>query len=239
MKRIFYFLALATLAWTCSSKQDDKQANSAEANDNNQYANAPKQNKKMKKYTNDDFYEDGKLSAEKTLAAYREMFDHYNYPVDDWLLEHMFISDFGLGDFVNVGMGGVFWVNDPVAGYFGHEIFLLPGQMIVEHKHVKTEYPAKMESWHVRHGIAYNFGEVGESEGMPVLPASQNGHITVDKYVKTNRGNITTLNRAEAPHFMMGGPEGCIVSEYANYHDGNGLRFTNPNVVFADVLGNN
>jgi hypothetical protein len=136
-------------------------------------------------------------------------------------------------------MGGVFWINDPEAGYFGHEIFLLPGQMIVEHQHVKTEYPAKMESWHVRHGVAYNFGEVGETAGMPPLPASQEGHITVDKYVKTARGYITTLNRAEASHFMMGGPEGCIVTEYANYHDGNGLRFTNPDVVFADVLGNN
>jgi len=224
---------------SCNSKQEAQNTIGDDANEHNLSESTPKQKPKMRKFTNDDFYENGKLSAEKTLAAYREMFDYYNYPVDEWLLQHMFISDFGLGDFVNVGMGGVFWINDPVAGYFGHEIFLLPGQMIVEHKHVKTEYPAKMESWHVRHGLAYNFGEVGETEGMPSLPASQDGHITVDRFVKTERGLISTLNRVEASHFMMGGPEGCIVSEYANYHDGNGLRFTNPNVVFADVLGNN
>ena len=193
----------------------------------------------MKKYTNEDFYVDGKLSAEKTLAAYKEMFEYYNYPVDQWLLDHMFITDFGLGDFVNVGMAGVFWINDPEGGYFGHEIFLLPGQMIAEHRHMKTEFPPKMESWHVRHGVAYNFGEEGMDESGPELPASQDGSITVTRYVKTERGNIASLNRAEASHFMMGGPEGCIVTEYANYHDGQGLRFTNPKVAFTDVLGNN
>jgi D-lyxose ketol-isomerase len=35
---------------------------------------------------------------------------------------------------------------------------------------------------------------------------------------------------------LFAGPEGAIVTEYANYHDGNGLRFTNPNVEFTDVL---
>jgi len=36
------------------------------------------------------------------------------------------------------------------------------------------------------------------------------------------------LNRLEAPHFMMAGPQGAIVTEYASYHSGDGLRFTNP-----------
>ncbi len=57
------------------------------------------------------------------------------------------VTDFNLGDFENVGMAGIFWVNDPEYKYLGHEIYLLPGQMIAEHKHVVTEYPAKFESW--------------------------------------------------------------------------------------------
>lgn len=167
------------------------------------------------------------------------MFEYYNYPVDQWLLNHMFITDFGLGDFANVGMAGVFWVNKEKDAYFGHEIYLLPGQMIAEHRHEKTAHPAKMESWHVRHGLAYNFGVEGIQENMPEVPASQKGFITSDKYVKTERGNIASLNIAESSHFMLAGNEGCIVTEYANYHDGAGLKFTNPNVVFSDVLGNN
>lgn len=193
----------------------------------------------MKKYTNADFYENGKLSPEKTLAAYKELMAFYDYPVDDWLLDHMFITDFGLGDFVNAGMAGVFWVNSVDGQYLGHEIFLLPGQMIVEHSHMKTEFPAKMESWHVRHGMTYNFGVAGETQGMPALPESQKGHIKSDKFIITQRGHISSLAEEESPHFMMAGPQGCIVTEYANYHDGNGLQFTHPKVVFADILGNN
>jgi hypothetical protein len=40
------------------------------------------------------------------------------------------------------------------------------------------------------------------------------------------------LNRVGAKHFMIAGPQGAIVSEYATFHDGDGLRFTNPNVKF-------
>lgn len=40
------------------------------------------------------------------------------------------------------------------------------------------------------------------------------------------------LPGAETWHFMMGGSEGAIVTEFATYHDGNGLRFSVPNVGF-------
>lgn len=192
----------------------------------------------LKKYTNDDFYVNGKISPEKTLQAYKELFAHYNYPVDEFLLNNMFISDFGLGDFANVGMAGVFWYNDATHGYFAHEIFLLPGQMIVEHRHVATEHPAKMESWHVRHGSIFTFGEGDETPNNPKTPESQKDFITVNNVVELKMNGINTLNRAEAAHFMMAGDQGAIVSEYANYHDGNGLRFTNPHVAFTDILGN-
>lgn len=194
--------------------------------------------KMVKRYTNDDYYVNGQLSADKALQAYKEMFAHYNYPLDEFLLTNMFITDFGLGDFENVGMAGVFWYNDAKHGYFAHEIFLLPGQMIVEHQHVETEHPAKMESWHVRQGSIFTFGEGDETPNNPPTPVSQKEFITVNNVVELKCNGINTLNRAEAPHFMMAGAEGAIVSEYANYHDGNGLRFTNPSVSFTDILGN-
>ena len=57
-------------------------------------------------------------------------------------------------------MAGIFWLNRQDYGYFGHEIYLLPGQMIPEHQHLATDKgPAKMESWHPRHGMIYTFGE--------------------------------------------------------------------------------
>ena len=72
----------------------------------------------------------------------------------------MWVLDFGLGDFAHVGMAGIFWLNRQDYGYFGHEIYLLPGQMIPEHCHLATDKgPAKMESWQPRHGMIYTFGE--------------------------------------------------------------------------------
>jgi hypothetical protein len=112
------------------------------------------------------------------------------------------------------------------------EIFLLPGQMIAEHGHKKTaKGPAKMESWHVRHGMIYTFGEGEATEPAPIqLPESQNGNITCKKVEKGNAGEVDELNRPEAMHFMIAGPEGAIVTEYATFHDGDGLMFTNKKV---------
>jgi D-lyxose ketol-isomerase len=189
---------------------------------------------KLPKYKNEDFYKDGKFQAEKAKEAYFGMMEAHGYPVPEFLRTNMWATDFGLGDFVNVGMAGIFWINDEKQGYFAHEIYLLPGQMIVEHAHEATaKGKAKMESWHVRNGSIYTFGE----EGGPIpagvkLPKSQEQAITVTKCYEMQPGDIRTLNRVTAKHFMMGGPQGAIVSEYATFHDGDGLRFTNPGVKF-------
>lgn len=96
----------------------------------------------LKKYTNADFYKNGVFQQEIAIEAMKEMFVHYNIPFTGFMAENMWVTDFGLGDFENVGMGGIFWVNDPKYGYFAHAIYLLPGQMIPEHAHVKTDFPA-------------------------------------------------------------------------------------------------
>ena len=189
---------------------------------------------KLPKYKNEDFYKDGKFLAEKGKKAYLDMMAKHGYPVPESLRTNVWASDFGLGDFVNAGMGGIVWINDEKQGYFGHEIYLLPGQMIVEHGHEATaKGKAKMETWHVRNGSIYTFGEVGGPipAGLK-LAKSQEKYITVNKCYEMQTGDIRTLNRVGAKHFMMGGPQGAIVTEYGTFHDGEGLRFTNPGVKF-------
>lgn len=181
-----------------------------------------------KKYTNADFYKDGVFQQEVAMKAMKEMFDFYNVPFTSFMNENMWITDFGLGDFENVGMGGVFWVNDSESGYFAHAIYLLPGQMIPEHAHVKTDFPAKHESWMVEKGWVYNFSEVGEeTPDAPSTPVSH-GPIKSKNWVVQNVGDILRLKELGTFHFMMAGPEGAIASEWANYHDNAGLRFTHP-----------
>ncbi len=181
-----------------------------------------------KKYTNADFYTDGKFNEQTAKKAFLDMFEHYGIPFTPFLKANFWVTDFGLGDFEHVGMGGVFWINNPDHRYFGHEIYLLPSQMIVEHYHVESAFPAKHESWQVRCGSVYNFGIGEPTPNPPALPESQKEYITVANYHVMNTGDLSALKESESRHFLMAGEQGAIVTEYGTYHDNDGLRFTNP-----------
>jgi hypothetical protein len=183
-----------------------------------------------KKYTNADFYTDGVFNKEVAFEAFKDMFAFYGEPFTPLMEKEMWVTDFEMGDFEHAGMGGIFWVNDPVHNYFAHEIYLLPSQMIPEHAHFPTTFPAKFESWMVRSGWCYNFSEVGdETPNPPALPESQKESIISKNFAVQQVGDILHLKKSETFHFLYAGPEGAIVSEWASYHDGDGLRFTNSN----------
>ena len=182
----------------------------------------------QKKFTNADFYKDGKFDQEVAKKAFLDMFEFYDVPFTALMEKDIWFTDFGLGDFENTGMGGIFWINDAEHGYFAHSIYLLPGQMIPEHAHVATTYPAKHESWMVEKGWAYNFSEVGdETPNAPAIPATH-GPIKSKNFVVQKVGEVLPLKALTTFHFLMAGPEGAIVSEWATYHDNAGLRFSNP-----------
>ena len=125
------------------------------------------------RYPNEHFYKsDGTFDAEAGKAAFFEMFEAFQYPIVDRLrTDEFWVVDFGMGKFTEVGMGGIFWVNNKEDNYFGHEIYLLPGQMIPEHKHVRTDVSPKMEGWQPRHGWIYIYGE-GDPTPRSVLRVS-------------------------------------------------------------------
>ena len=180
-------------------------------------------------HKNAEFYKGGKFDDQAARNAYFQMMEHFGYPVYDNVRKNMWAIDFGVGRFTDVGMGGIFWVNDKDGLYLGHEIWLLPGQMIPEHWHVKTEFAAKAESWHLRYGAVTLFGEGEATVGAEkIIPASELQFTTARKTTVLRLGDVAPLSKIESKHFMVAGPEGCIVTEYASYHDNNALRFTNP-----------
>jgi len=187
--------------------------------------------KTVKTYTNADFYDaDGKFQEEKAKEAYFDMFQRFHYPISETLRKGIWVLDFHLNDFANVGMAGIFWVNRQEFSYFGHEIYLLPGQMIPEHQHLATDKgPAKMESWQPRHGMIYTFGE-GEPtpELLSKIPASQRDIVKSQHCKPLKIDEVGDLNRREAWHVRVAGPQGALVTEYGTYHDMAGLRFSNP-----------
>ena len=202
----------------------------------NKVASACGPKESLKKYPSEYFYKaDGTFDDEKAKAAFFEMFEYHGYSLTESLKtdERFWVAEFKLGDYSNVGMAGIFWVNDKEHNYFGHEIYLLPGQMIPEHSHHPAEdMPAKHEIWQVRHGSIHTLAQGGSPEDCPVeIPKSQldAGAITCFKAKKLEVGGEDILAKLEEPHFMIAGPEGAIVTEYASYHSGEGLRFTNPN----------
>ena len=192
----------------------------------------PKESKPMA-LKNSDFYKpDGTFDQEAAKKAYFAMMERFGYPVYEKLRKEMWVLDFAVGRFTEVGMGGIFWINDKAGQYLGHEIYLLPGQMIPEHWHVKTaEGPAKAEAWQLRYGAVTLFGEGPETPGaIEKVPASERACVTVKNATVLALGEVAPLVRVESRHFMVAGPDGCIVSEYASYHDMAGLKFTNPKI---------
>lgn len=194
-------------------------------------ANSASQKPAVKTYTNADFYDaQGKFQVEKAKEAYFDMFRRFGYPISETLRKGMWVLDFGLGDFARVGMAGIFWLNREDYKYFGHEIYLLPGQMIPEHSHVATaKGAAKMESWQPRRGMIYTFGE-GEPtpELLDKIPPSQRNVVKSKHCTPLKIDEVGHLNRLTAWHFMVAGPEGALVTEYGTFHDMDGLRFSNP-----------
>ena len=137
-----------------------------------------------------DFYDaSGKFLVDKAKAAYFDMMDTLPLPDPRQLRKEMWVLDFGLNDFVHVGMAGIFWLNRKDYGYFGHEIFLLPGQMIAEHAHVETKQgPAKMESWHVRHGMIYTLRRRRRDEAAAGQAAGEPGEVPHGEALRAARG---------------------------------------------------
>jgi len=192
--------------------------------------------RKLNTYPNEHFYKaDGTFDVEAAKAAYYEMFRFYRYPDCPRLHgEEFWAIDFGLGKFTEVGMAGIFWLNRKEQNYFGHEIYLLPGQMIPEHSHVKTPDAApKIESWHVRHGWVNIYGEGTPTPGVEArIPPSHKACCKAKVEKKLMPGEVGHLAGPEQWHWMLGGDQGGIVTEYATYHDNNALRFSHPDVKF-------
>lgn len=205
---------------------------------------------KIEKKPNSTYYNhDGSFNEEAAKVAYAELFEFHKYSLTEPILsgaentslcgDKLWILDFNLGDFTNVGMAGVFFVNDKEYKYFAHEIYLLPFQMIPQHTHVESEgLPAKHEAWQVRHGDVWTFSKGGNEADLVKYPPdvaealqSQLNAKAVQcfngKHLKL--GEMNALSGLNEPHFMIAGPHGAIVSEYASYHSFDGLVLTNPN----------
>ncbi len=183
------------------------------------------------------FYDaEGAFDEQRARRAYLALMRYYGFPISDNLRENLFVADFGLGAFAEVGLGGVIWVGEKEANYSSIEIFLLPDQMIPEHWHVALEdegVAPKMESWIVRYGRTFTYGDgpATENPSVTVHPI-QAEHVTARHETPLGPGEVTGIRTPLEKHWQQAGPEGCILTEVSTYHDGRAVRFTDPRITF-------
>lgn len=180
------------------------------------------------------FYKDGKFDTEAAKDAIIALCHYHRYPVFEGLRENLWISDYGLGEYERVGLAAYMFVNDEADRYMMLDIYLLPNQMLPEHYHLETEKgDPKLEGWLVRNGLSHVVGEGDETEGIRgKIPESQKKWVTVYNAAATTPGGFVKLNRGTARHWQLAGPEGAIITEVATFHDNDGVRHTNENIVF-------
>lgn len=213
------------------------------------------------KPSNATFYgADGAFLAEPAKQAYYDLMRAFDHPIPAVLKTDQFwVCDFVQRDFKTVGMGGIFWINphgvygqagakaysgefkDGKFGYLGHDIYLLPGQMLPEHRHVggADGFGPKMEAWHIRCGTVEFFGEykgAGDEVLIGDMPAGERPFGYGEPWFKSRyvakrtAGQVYSQDNPESWHFQRAGANGAIVSEYATYH--NHVEFSKPGMVF-------
>lgn len=217
-----------------------------------------------RKPKNAQFYAaDGTLDQKALKAAYLDMLKEFGCPIPEVLkTDALWVCDFLQRDITKLGMGGVFWINETGTygdngakaykgefkkqkfGYLGHEIYLLPGQMLPEHRHIggAEGYGPKMEAWQVRYGSVEFFGQYkGEGTETPIsdMPKSKRPWGYGEDWFKSTyvakrtakSGQVYTLEDPESWHFQRAGSKGAVVTEYATYH--NHVEFSKPGMEFA------
>ncbi|MCX7825463.1 MAG: hypothetical protein N2689_07880 [Verrucomicrobiae bacterium] len=174
---------------------------------------------------NAHYYTDGKFDMEKARDAVVALMKYHGYPIYPGIREKLWITDYGLGRFAEVGLAAVMWNNNEKDRYMLMDIFLMPNQMLPEHWHEAAKgNPSKLEGWLVRHGLSHIVGE-GEPNLTVKVPAIHNGgKVTVEHEVVAKPGDFVPLNREGAHHWQMAGPEGAIITEVANVHTDAGVR---------------
>ncbi|MBL7223986.1 MAG: hypothetical protein ISS72_09035 [Candidatus Brocadiae bacterium] len=193
---------------------------------------APGKRPESIQFDNASFYtKDGKFDVEKAKDAYIALMEYHGYPVYPKMREELWVSDYGTGQFTKLGLGARMWKNNEEDRYMLMDVFLLPGQMLPEHWHLKDEKnPAKLEGWLIRYGVSHVVGEGDKNLGPDVVvpKCHMNGTVTVEHEVVCGPGDWAQLNRVGARHWQFGGPEGAIFTEVANVHTNSAVRHSDP-----------
>ncbi|MCG9791206.1 cupin domain-containing protein [Flavobacterium algicola] len=219
MKKLLFIMSLVMLSYSTVTAQ----ANPASAKDISNL-----------QFTNSQFYDsNGNFLKEKAKDAVMQLLAYHQYPVFEGMREKINVTDYGVGNFAKLGLSSITFVNNEKEHYMLMDIFILPGQMLGEHRHIAAAgNPAKMEGWLIKYGSSYIAG-IGEDNtaNFPqvVIPQEHWEGKTSSKHItEAKPGDFLNLLEKGSYHWQFGGKEGAILSEAANVHTPSGVKRPDP-----------
>ena len=141
--------------------------------------------------------------------------------------QNLEVASMGLGMLERIGIEIHIYLNTKRCS--AKELVLFPGQICPEQVHPPIEGgPGKEESFRVRWGVLYLYVEGEPTPDVKAkIPAGKENTFTVFHEIVLNRGDQYTLEPG-IKHWICGGPEGCVVSEFATHNRDDLDIFTDP-----------
>ena len=185
-------------------------------------------------FKNEYFYsKEGVFLKEKAKDAIIALMNYHGYPVYDGIRDDIWAMDYGVGHFAEVGLSGIMYENNKTNMYMLLDLFLLPNQMLGEHRHVDgVDTAAKREGWLLRWGKSYvaGIGEDNMADFPEVkIPKSHwDGKVSSKHIIEALPGSFNSLKEVLSNHWQFAGKEGAIMTEVANFADSDAVKRTDP-----------
>ena len=128
----------------------------------------------------------------------------------------MELTDFGLGDFFNIGLGIIIYVN--TERVCAKELALTPYQICPQHLHPDINgSPGKEETFRCRWGKVYLYVSGPETKNIKAkIPKRYKDRFNVFHEVVLKPGDQYTL-KPNIWHWFQGGEKGAVLSEFSTH----------------------
>lgn len=145
--------------------------------------------------------------------------------------QNLEIADMGLDDLETYGIQIHIYVDTDRCS--AKEMVLFPYQICPEQRHPPLgDYPGKEETFRIREGELYVYTEgepVEKSKMKARIPAGKEDTFTVFHEIVLKKGDQYTM-LPNVTHWICGGKDGCVVSEFATYNRDDLDIYTDPQV---------
>jgi D-lyxose ketol-isomerase len=160
------------------------------------------------------------MISEKKIAQVKKrikgFFKKAHIVVTEEELKKVEITDFGLGDFFNIGLGVVIYVN--TERICAKELALTPYQICPQHLHPHiNDNPGKEETFRCRWGEVYLYVSGPETKNIKAkIPRKYKDRFSVFHEIILKPGNQYTLE-PDTWHWFQGGENGAVLSEFSTH----------------------